>query len=150
MLKLPGRGKKGVSKSSFFSPYKHIFRKEIRKVETVDSGEFKKTIIPKKIVERDASKKVLGNLRLRGVEKSFAKNQVLNGINLDIKKGEIMGIVGVSGSGKTTMLRLIISFYRPDKGVISFNTSLVSSFKILKTSFTLPPSFLMLENKIVT
>lgn len=40
----------------------------------------------------------------------------LNGISLDVNEGEVMGIIGRNGSGKSTMLRAISGIYRPDKG----------------------------------
>ena len=40
----------------------------------------------------------------------------LNGVSLDIKEGEVVGVIGRNGSGKSTMLRAISGIYRPDKG----------------------------------
>tara|TARA_B100001750_G_scaffold116413_1_gene92245 strand:+ start:1097 stop:1834 length:738 start_codon:yes stop_codon:yes gene_type:complete len=40
----------------------------------------------------------------------------LNGVSLDVKEGEVMGVIGRNGSGKSTMLRAISGIYRPDKG----------------------------------
>ena len=53
----------------------------------------------------------------------FRKNQedffvALNGINLEVNEGEILGIIGRNGSGKSTLLRTISGIYRPDKGSI--------------------------------
>jgi len=42
----------------------------------------------------------------------------LNGINLEVNEGEILGIIGRNGSGKSTLLRTISGIYRPDKGSI--------------------------------
>ena len=44
--------------------------------------------------------------------------RALNGINLDIKKGEVVGIMGPNGSGKSTLLRVIAGIYAPDEGSI--------------------------------
>jgi phospholipid/cholesterol/gamma-HCH transport system ATP-binding protein len=55
----------------------------------------------------------------RGVVKRFEGRAVLDGIDLDILPGETMVIMGGSGSGKSTMLRLIIGSIRPDDGRIS-------------------------------
>lgn len=41
-------------------------------------------------------------IRLTNIHKSFGKNKVLNGINLTVKKGDVVAILGPSGSGKTT------------------------------------------------
>ena len=44
--------------------------------------------------------------------------RALNGINLDIKKGEVVGIMGPNGSGKSTLLRVIAGIYAPDEGLV--------------------------------
>lgn len=59
-------------------------------------------------------------LQTRGVSKSFGKKEVLKDIDLDIRAGEIYGIIGMSGAGKTTLLELLIGFLNPDKGNIMF------------------------------
>ena len=46
-------------------------------------------------------------VQARNVRKTFGQNEVLKGINLEVKKGEVMTLLGPSGSGKTTFLRLI-------------------------------------------
>ena len=56
------------------------------------------------------------------VSKKFGKNLVLDEINLNIPFGEITGIIGGSGSGKTTILNLMIGFYWPTSGNILFQS----------------------------
>jgi polar amino acid transport system ATP-binding protein len=60
-------------------------------------------------------------LRVEGLEKSFGKNKVLKGVNLEIKEGEITVIVGPSGGGKTTLMRCISGLTQPDNGSILIN-----------------------------
>ena len=51
------------------------------------------------------------------LRKSFDDSiPALNGVSLDVKEGEVMGVIGRNGSGKSTMLRAISGIYRPDKG----------------------------------
>jgi phospholipid/cholesterol/gamma-HCH transport system ATP-binding protein len=52
------------------------------------------------------------------VHQSFGSQQVLRGIDLRVPKGEILAIIGRSGSGKTVLLRLIIGLVRPNRGQI--------------------------------
>lgn len=56
--------------------------------------------------------------------RTFEKQNVLEGINFDIKKGEFFGIVGRNGSGKSTLLKLIAGIYSPNKGRVLVNGKL--------------------------
>ena len=56
-------------------------------------------------------------------------NWILNAINLTIKNGELLGLLGPSGCGKPTLLRLIAGFEYPSKGRISLNDVEISSSK---------------------
>jgi len=58
---------------------------------------------------------------LKGVTKSFKNNLVLDDINLEIKEGDILGILGINGSGKTTILKLLVGFYKANKGTILYD-----------------------------
>ena len=59
-------------------------------------------------------------IKIENVSKRFGKHLVLSDINLEIDGGEIFGIIGASGSGKTTMLNLMIGFLEPEIGDILF------------------------------
>jgi sulfonate transport system ATP-binding protein len=61
------------------------------------------------------------HLRLEGLRKSFGVTTVLQGIDLDILPGEFVAIVGRSGCGKSTMLRLIAGLNQPSAGGIFLN-----------------------------
>lgn len=62
--------------------------------------------------------------RLRGI-KGYRDQQVLDNIDLEIKKGEFVGIVGRNGSGKSTLLKLLAGIYYPSAGEIIVNGSLI-------------------------
>ena len=62
--------------------------------------------------------------RLKGV-KGYTKQEVLRGVDFEVRKGEFLGIVGRNGSGKSTLLKLLSKIYVPDKGSIEVNGSLV-------------------------
>jgi|TARA_A100001035_G_scaffold276515_1_gene271610 iron(III) transport system ATP-binding protein len=64
-------------------------------------------------------------VRARSLEKSYGNEQVLSDFNLDVWKGSIFGILGVSGSGKTTALRLLAGFENPDSGIIEMYDKIV-------------------------
>lgn len=54
------------------------------------------------------------------LEKKFGENEVLKDINFDVKKGEVVAIIGASGSGKSTLLRCLNLLEIPTSGTISF------------------------------
>ena len=66
-------------------------------------------------------------IRTRSVSKFYDEEQVLSDFNLDVWKGSITGILGSSGSGKTTALRLIAGFDRPDAGIIEMKNEVIVS-----------------------
>ena len=55
-------------------------------------------------------------LELSGVEKSFGAVQVLHGIDLAVRPGEVVGLVGDNGAGKSTLMKSITGVYTTDKG----------------------------------
>ena len=59
-------------------------------------------------------------VRLDGVEKKLGRQQVLRGVNLDIRRGERMVIIGRSGGGKSVLLKHIIALMQPDAGHVWF------------------------------
>jgi len=60
-----------------------------------------------------------GEIRFEGVDFSYdGRTPVLKGVDLRIGNGETVALVGATGSGKTTLSRLLMQFYRPDKGRI--------------------------------
>ncbi|CEK32593.1 ABC transporter aminoacid-family ATP-binding protein [[Clostridium] sordellii] len=59
-------------------------------------------------------------IQIKNIKKNFGKNEVLKDINLNIKKGEIVAILGPSGSGKSTLLRCINLLENPNGGEIIY------------------------------
>ena len=58
-------------------------------------------------------------IRVRGLAKSFGTQQIWDGLNLDVFRGEILAIVGGSGQGKSVLMRVITGLVKPDKGEVS-------------------------------
>ncbi len=57
-------------------------------------------------------------IRIRGLHKSFGRNQVLRGLNLDVGNGESVVVIGGSGSGKSVLLKCILGLLYPEGGSI--------------------------------
>ena len=57
-------------------------------------------------------------LSIRGMCKSFGRNRVLDHINLDVKKGSVMGLMGENGAGKSTMMKCLFGNYQKDEGKV--------------------------------
>ena len=60
-------------------------------------------------------------IEVRNIRKSFGPLEVLKGIDLDIRKGEVVSIVGPSGAGKTTLLQIMGTLDKPDSGSVVFD-----------------------------
>ena len=67
-------------------------------------------------------------IKLENLEKYYGGHKVLKGINLIIKKGEFISVMGSSGSGKSTLLNLIGGMDRPEKGSVIVNGENISVF----------------------
>jgi simple sugar transport system ATP-binding protein len=57
-------------------------------------------------------------LRVEGVVKNFGAVSVLKGVDMHVKRGEVLGLIGDNGAGKSTLLKTITGFHRPDGGRI--------------------------------
>lgn len=101
-------------------------------------------------------------IQIDNLTKSFGNLQVLKGVSLSIKKGEVISIVGPSGAGKTTLLQLIGTLDKPSGGSIRFNgeelgkmsESRLATFRNRHIGFVfqfhqLLPEFTALENIII-
>jgi branched-chain amino acid transport system ATP-binding protein len=58
-------------------------------------------------------------LACTGIERSFGGLRALKGVDLEVRRGEIFGLVGPNGSGKTTMVNVMTGFYPPNSGSVS-------------------------------
>ena len=103
-------------------------------------------------------------LKVENIKKRFGANEVLKDISFSINKGEVLAIIGSSGSGKTTFLRCLNFLERPDSGIISvgdetlfdgsdknsFNEKTIREkrlhFGLVFQSFNLFPQYTALKN----
>ncbi|HPI45946.1 MAG TPA: ATP-binding cassette domain-containing protein, partial [Tenuifilaceae bacterium] len=55
-------------------------------------------------------------IKINNVSKSYATVQALKDINLSVERGELFGLIGPDGAGKTTLMRILTTLLLPDKG----------------------------------
>ena len=86
--------------------------------------------------EIDGKKEVVGRLRgnisLQNVTFRYSESMppVLENLNIEIRRGEYVGIVGTTGCGKSTVFRLLLGFEKPDHGVILYDGKKLSSLDV--------------------
>ena len=94
-------------------------------------------------------------VRISNVTKYYGRFKALDDVSLDIHRGEVVAVIGASGSGKSTFLRLVIREERPTKGrihVLGRDLSKISSWKVPQLRQEIGfvfQDFRLLENKTV-
>jgi lipoprotein-releasing system ATP-binding protein len=92
-------------------------------------------------------------LKARSIHKSYGQLEILKGVDLDVKKGEIVTIVGASGAGKSTLLNILGTLDRPDSGQLAIeghelnklSNKDLSMFRNLKIGFIFQFHHLLVE-----
>lgn len=87
-------------------------------------------------------------LQVQGLTKNFGVFRALDGVSFDVMPGEVLGLVGPNGSGKTTCINIITGLYRPDGGSISYRGHSVGGMAVhrlvhrgINRSFQIPKPF---------
>ena len=111
----------------FFEPIVHI----LYHYENLQQGNFSikriDDLLQKKenienIYEGESTEKLEGNIRFKNVNFSYIEGkQILNNVTFSINKGEKVALVGQTGAGKTTIINLILGFYKINSGNILFD-----------------------------
>jgi ABC-type sugar transport system ATPase subunit len=106
-----------------------------------------------------ASKDVVSRLALRGVGKSFGAVKALADVEMDVRPGEVVALLGENGAGKSTLVKIIAGLLRPDAGTIeiggeevSFHSSAAAQSHgvvLVTQEFSLVPSMTVAENLVL-
>lgn len=85
-------------------------------------------------------------LEVLGVNKTFGNKQVLNDITFSLRQGEVLGILGKNGTGKTTLLNIIIGLIKPDRGQVKvFGKLLEQNLQDIQQRINIASSFQRLQ-----
>ncbi len=71
-----------------------------------------------KTFKMDTPKGILGIIKTRKNPELYKNFNALEDVSFSVKKGQVVGIIGLNGSGKTTLMRIIAGVYKPDKGYV--------------------------------
>ncbi|WP_456473766.1 ABC transporter ATP-binding protein [Candidatus Pyrohabitans sp.] len=103
--------------------------------------------------------RLMALLQVQGISKSFSGLVALKNVDLEVKEGEILGLVGPNGAGKSTLINIISGVYRPDSGRVLFrgrDVTALPSHRICRLGITRTfqnvetfPELTALENVLV-
>jgi ABC-2 type transport system ATP-binding protein len=93
-------------------------------------------------------------LEVGNIEKSYGTQKALKGISLEVQKGELFGLIGPDGAGKTTLMRILVTLLLPDRGYAKMDgLDVVTDFRKIRTMvgympgrFSLYPDLTVEEN----
>ena len=97
-------------------------------------------------------------LKVSGLHFAYGQRQVLSGIDLEVRRGDITGLVGPNGAGKSTLLRLITGTLQPQRGAASVDGRMIADLTPLERARlialvpqnpTVPPGFTCLETVLL-
>ena len=99
------------------------------------------------------------NVELKNISKSFGPVKANQDINIKVKSGEILGLLGENGAGKSTLMNILCGLYRPDTGKIIINNdeknfdnpgdAILAGVGMVHQHFMLVPIFTVTENVVL-
>jgi len=69
-------------------------------------------------------------IRVQGLSKSFGRQKVLDGVDLEVARGQTLAVLGRSGTGKSVLLKLLIGLQKPDDGEIEINGEAITAMQL--------------------
>lgn len=95
----------------------------------------------------------MASIEVKNISKIFDNKLVLNNLNFNVSDGELLSILGKSGCGKTTLLKILIGIEKPSSGSILKNNKNITKYDISKRgmgivfqNYALFPNMTVLEN----
>ncbi|KDR95730.1 phosphonate transport system ATP-binding protein [Peptoclostridium litorale DSM 5388] len=98
-------------------------------------------------------------IELDNISKTFGEMEALSSISLNVKKGELIALIGPSGAGKTTLLNILSSIVKPDSGSVLVDGVSIASYKnnrefarkvgVIRQQFDLIPQLPVIHNVLV-
>lgn len=104
---------------------KKVLKKEKKIIFDIDKEEATQDALP--LIEK-VLKQVGSVLKTENLKKSFGNRFVVKGVNLEVRSGEIIGLLGRNGAGKTTTFQMVAGLLKPDSGEILMDKTEISSF----------------------
>src|SRR3712207_1925097 len=113
-----------LTQISTFAPFIALANLGVTLTQTFACGDRVLNLLEESpIVEKnvDGEKVEMSSMSLKDVYFKYDDMDILKGVNLELRPGETIGVMGKSGSGKSTILKLMMRFWDPQKGSISIN-----------------------------